>query len=247
MQSRSFLDRRELLGLCGLAGVSVLIGRDRISGEEMIHAERAVDHLLLGAADLEGAAAWLERKTGVKAQPGGSHPGVGTRNALVSLGARRYLEIIAPDPQQTAYNFQIEVRKLAEPRLITWAAATTDMDRIAAAAREAGYQPCGPRDGTRARPDGKVLRWKTLGVMNKLGAAGVEPIPFFIQWSSDSLHPSQDSPPGCNLRSFEIAHPDAASVGDSLRKLGIKARIRQAANAALTAVLDTPRGRVELS
>ena len=242
----SVINRRELLCLGGAAGFSILAGSDVSLGEDLIPAGRAVDHLLLGAADLESAITWVERKTGVRAEAGGSHPGVGTRNALISLGASQYLEIIAPDPNQSAFNFQIDIRKLTTPRLITWAAVTTDIDAVAKKARDAGYQLFGPRDGSRARPDGKLLRWKTLGVMMKFGLQGVEPIPFFIQWAADSVHPSQDSPKGCELQSFEIGHPEPGQVSDALKKLGIEARTKQATGATLSAVFKTPKGTVEL-
>jgi hypothetical protein len=180
------LTRRELLRLCGTAGTVCLVGEAMTRAENLVTAKNAVDHLLLGVADLEHGISWFEKMTGVKAIIGGSHPGVGTRNALISLGGRQYLEIIAPDPLQTAYNFPIDVRKLLEPRLITWAALTTDINATAKNAQESGYQIFGPQDGSRARPDGKILKWKTLGVPNRFGLQGVEPIPFFIEWAADS-------------------------------------------------------------
>ncbi len=242
-----FLTRRELMRLCGAAGASCLFGGAMSVGENLVPARTAVDHLLLGVADLDQGITWVEKMTGVKAVVGGSHPGVGTRNALISLHSRQYLEIIAPDPAQTAYNFQIDVRTLTEPRLIAWAAVTTDINAIAKNAREAGHQIFGPRDGSRARPDGKSLKWKTLGVLNKFGLQGVEPIPFFIEWAADSVHPSQDSPRGCELQSFEIEHPDPPNVMAALKSLGIEAKVKQAKNVGLTATLKTPTGNVELS
>ena len=94
-------------------------------GQNLTSAISAVDHLLLGVSDLDRGIAWVEQRTGVRAAVGGTHPGAGTRNALLSLGARHYLEIIAPDPAQSAYNFNIDVRGFAEPRLVNWAATTT--------------------------------------------------------------------------------------------------------------------------
>jgi len=243
----SVLTRRELLSSCGTIGASMLIGSVMSSGDSLMPAERAVDHLLLGAGDLESAMAWFGGKTGVKAEVGGSHPGVGTRNALISLRRRQYLEIIAPDPKQATFNFQVDIRKLTEPRLITWAAATTNIDAVAQKAREAGHQIFGPRDGSRARPDGRVLHWKTLGVVNQFGLEGVEPIPFFIQWDFDSLHPSEDAPKGCELQSFEIGHPEPANVIATLKGLGIQARVKRSTKVTLRAALKTPKGRVELS
>jgi glyoxalase-like protein len=214
---------------------------------EPLLAIQAVDHLLLGVADLDHGIEWVEQLTGVKAAVGGSHPGRGTRNALLSLGGRRYLEIIAPDPAQTAYNFQIDVRKLAEPRLATWAAGTSDIDAVAKQARGAGHQLFGPNDGSRARPDGKLLKWKTLGVQNAYGRDGVEPIPFFIQWAAESPHPSQDAPVGCELQALALEHPEAAKVQSTLRGLGIDLAAKQAGAVRFMATLKTPKGEVRLS
>lgn len=244
--------RRDLLRAGAATSAAVLLNRPTFGGilmssEKLIPAKMAADHLLLGAADLDQAVEWFEKATGVKPVIGGVHPGRGTRNALVALGGRRYLEIIAPDPAQTTYNFQIDVRGLTEPRLITWAAVSSDINSVAEKARAGGYQIFGPRDGSRARPDGKLLKWKMLGVLSKFVIGNVDPIPFFIEWSADSPHPSQDSPKGCELLSFEMAHPDSANVAESLRKLGIESKVTQSKEARLRATLKTPKGIVELS
>jgi hypothetical protein len=243
------LTRRELLRLGGIAGVSALHGHvleGMVINMQTLRAVNAVDHLLLGAADLDRGMAWVEKRMGVRPAMGGNHPGVGTRNALLSLGGRQYLEVIAPDPAQTAYNFQIDVRKLAEPRLVNWAAVTTDIDGLAARARAAGLQLFGPRDGSRVRPDGKTLRWRTLGVQANLAGQGVDPVPFFIQWAADSIHPSQDSPNGGELQTLVIHHPNPPGVNALLKQLGIDADVRKADAVRLSATIKTSKAVVEV-
>src|SRR5215470_3618673 len=113
-----------------------------------------LDHILLGCSDLDRGIAFVEERTGVRAAFGGVHPGRGTQNALLSLGTRRYLEIIAPDPQQSGAPVLQEdrdLRKLAEPRLLGWAAHPGDIQALAAKLAEVGIAAEGPTPGSRER------------------------------------------------------------------------------------------------
>src|SRR5712671_5963938 len=98
-----------------------------------------LDHILLGCNDIQRGIAFVEQHTGVRAAFGGVHPGRGTQNALLSLGIRRYLEIIAPDPQQNASaELASMLKKLTEPRLVGWAAHPGDIQVLAADLAKAG-------------------------------------------------------------------------------------------------------------
>ena len=238
--------RREWLLLCASVGASGMLPRPAEAADHLTPAVSAVDHLILGVNDLDAGIAWFEKATGVKAVLGGVHPGVGTRNALASLGGKRYVEILAPDPAQAEFTFRIDVRKLTEPRLVNWAATTADVDAVAKKGAATGYELFGPRAGSRARPDGKTLRWELLGVMHDLEANGVDPIPFFIEWAADSVHPSQESPTGCELTALEIEHPNPGKVKKTLSALGLDCAVRKGKAAQLIATLTTPRGKVTL-
>jgi hypothetical protein len=239
MTRREWLQRTAFLGVAwGVSGDAVIQQRP---------APAALDHLLLGAPDLEAAIEWFQKTTGVRPAIGGSHPGMGTRNALVSLGGRQYLEIIAPDPTQASFNFQLDIRTLPGPRLVTWAASTQALDAVVSTAGAAGLKVFGPADGSRVRPDGATLRWRSAGALAEFRTATVDPVPFFIQWAADSSHPSADSPPGCRLTAFEVRHPDPERLGRLLGTLGIETTVTQAPSAGLGAVLATPNGEVRLA
>ncbi|MBS1811546.1 MAG: VOC family protein [Acidobacteria bacterium] len=209
--------------------------------ESLIAVEKAVDHLLLGVPNLEEGIAWVEAKTGVKAVLGGRHPGLGTHNALLSLGQQQYLEIIAPDPTQTTLAPQFAFLQLATtPRLLTWAAKTNDIEALAAKAHAANFELDGPREGARSRPDGKLLRWKTLFIKSEFSLL----IPFFIEWNPESLHPAEDSPIGCRLQGFALECPEPQNLRASLAKLGIAAQVYRSRESRPKAILATPRGEV---
>src|SRR5712664_1765942 len=117
-----------------------------------------LDHFILGCADLDRGIDFVEQHTGVRAAFGGVHPGRGTRNALLSLGERHYLEIMALDPAQNVAPVpgsrpsQIaKLRELKEPRIVGWAVHSGDLDQFAARLREARIEFEGPRAGSRQR------------------------------------------------------------------------------------------------
>jgi hypothetical protein len=232
------LTRRSLL--CG--GASFLA-----MAQQLKPVASAVDHLLLGVSDLDRGIDWVEKRTGVRAAVGGVHPGAGTRNALLSLGPGHYLEIIAPDPAQSGAKDDRHLRELSNPRLITFAITTQDIDAIAARARKARLTVTGPHDGSRRLPSGKMLRWRTLAIQNDLGSGPVQPVPFFIQWEADSPHPSGDSPSGCTLESLLLEHEDPPRVNMVFEALGFDVDVSARSDARIVATLKCPKGSVDLS
>jgi len=202
-----------------------------------------LDHILLGCNDLQRGISFVEQHTGVRAAFGGVHPGRGTQNALLSLGTRRYLEIIAPDPQQTSSSSELnaELKKLSEPRLVGWAAHPGDVQVLAADLARAGVAAEGPTPGSRKRPEGSVLHWKTLKL--KDDANGL--LPFFIEWSADSPHPSADAPSGCQLLRFELLTPDPVALDTRTTQLKLKAPLVKAASSQLHAVISGPKGKLD--
>lgn len=202
-----------------------------------------LDHILLGCNDLDRGIAFVEQHTGVRAAFGGVHPGRGTQNALVSFGTRRYLEIIAPDPKQSGVQQYSVIAKLKEPRLIGWAAHRDDLDQFVARLRQEGIEFEGPQPGSRQRPDGKVLHWKALRLKDDHGGL----LPFFIEWSADTTHPSVDAPRGCHLESFEILTPDHDALEKAADQLGLGVAVSKATESQIRAVIKCAGKELKLT
>jgi hypothetical protein len=231
------LTRRSFLWLAGCALALPRLTR----GAENVPAE--FDHMVLGINDLERGIAFVEERAGVRAVFGGVHPGRGTQNALLSLGTRRYLEIVAPDPKQTVTPWVPGLSLMGEPRLVAWAAHTDDIAALAQKAKAAGFSIEGPGDGSRARPDGKVLHWKSFRLADDRGGL----LPFFIEWSRDSVHPSVDAPSGCRLERFLAAAPQPDKLAAEYRSLGVEIATMRAEKTQLCARIAGPKGEFELT
>lgn len=204
---------------------------------------RSLDHLILGCSDLDAGIAWVQQRVGVRAGIGGVHPGRGTRNAVLSLGSRCYLEILAPDPAQATLTWFRQLPQLSEPRLVGWMAHPQDATALADHLRKSGIACEGPKDSSRLRPDGKTLRWKLLTLTdNRQGL-----LPTFIEWSADSMHPADDAPDGCRLLRFAAATPDPQELKAVFQKLKVDVPVVQAPDPQLRASIAGRSGAVDLT
>src|SRR5215469_9570297 len=235
------ISRRTLLALTAVAAVAPgsLYAAEKVPG--------MLDHLLLGCSDLDQGSAFIESHTGVRPAIGGVHPGRGTRNALLSLGQLHYLEVIAPDPTQTATpttraELLVMLQRLTSPTLVDWAVHTSDIVGVADRLRKAGITFQGPSAGSRARPDGKMLHWQALNLDNDREGL----LPFFIQWGAETVHPSVDAPAGCKLESFAVVSPESALLASEFQKLGIEVQVASGNSARLRAIISGPKGKFDL-
>ncbi|MCB9264753.1 MAG: VOC family protein [Lewinellaceae bacterium] len=204
-----------------------------------------VDHLIYAAPTLESGMDSIEALLGVRPVYGGAHPGRGTHNAVLALGPEAYLEVIAPDPAQpdVPRPLWIAADRVAEPRLIYWAAKCNDLEGVVAKARRDGLELGEIFAGSRSLPDGRILHWQ-------LTDPGVNPaggiVPFFIDWG-DTLHPAKGLPVGGKLLSLEALHPEAERVQAQLRLLELGLPVHPGPQPALVARIRTLNGESVLN
>ena len=203
-----------------------------------------LDHLVYSTIDLEESTRDLERRLGVRASAGGRHPGRGTRNALIALSDRSYLELVGPDPTQAPPTVPrwFGIDRLEAPRLVTWAVEHAGLDVLAARVREHGVLLGPVASGSRQGPDGSDVRWRFTDPATVV-ADGI--VPFFIDWG-DSPHPAAAAPRGPALLSLRAEHPEPADVRRALEALGLALAVERGPAPALIAILRTASGLVEL-
>ena len=203
-----------------------------------------VDHLVYATPELQVGIDRIESVLGVRATPGGQHPGRGTRNALISLGPATYLEIIGPDPEQPtpAQPRPFGIDDLKEPRLMAWAAKGMELEHVASNAGRGGVKLGEVISGSRRRADGVVLSWRYTDPRTVV-AGGI--VPFFIDWGK-TPHPASTATQGALLIGLRGEHPDSEQVQKTLGRLGLDLRVQPGRRAALIATVSAPRGRVEL-
>jgi len=210
-----------------------------------------LDHIVVASARLDEGIDWVEQRLGVRPQPGGRHVAMGTHNAVLKLGERAYLEVIAIDPEGTAPSRprwfalddpSMQARLATEPVLITW---VLRCDSLAAACARV------PDLGEIMSMSRGDLRWQiAVPEDGSLAFSGV--LPAAIQWGPRAdgtvLHPCDRLPDsGCQLLALDLSHPAAVLVTSGIVGLFRELRIVGPVNlrpgpVEITARISTPTG-----
>ncbi len=180
-----------------------------------------IDHIALGAADLQTAKQWLKEKIGIEVPDGGKHEAMSTHNCLCQAHNNQYFEIIAIDPTAPPPNrarwfgldsASVQSRLQHYPSPLAWIVSTTNLEQTVANS---------PVDlGEIVELSRDDLSWKvTVKKDGSLNENGV--IPIFIEWP-DGINPSSNMPNlNLSINSINLRHPDPGYINDILAALKV--------------------------
>lgn len=210
-----------------------------------------LDHLVVAAATLAEGVQWCEAVLGVTPGPGGRHPLMGTHNRLFDISSeafpQAFFEIIAIDPAAPppgrARWFGLDTVDLrGGPRLLHWVARSSAIDANGLALRAAGFDIGQVIAASRDTPQGR-LAWRiSVRDDGRLLAGGA--LPTLIDWGR-TPHPAPSmAAQGVSLQELTLRGLTPAAI-QALDGRGVV--YAADAGPALSATLDTPRGRVTLT
>jgi hypothetical protein len=162
-----------------------------------------LDHVsfAVGADGLAGTTAELGRLLGATFVDGGVHPRFGTRNMILPLKNRQYLEVVEvldhPASDKAAFGQAVRERSDAGGGWMAWCVSVDDMEEVE---RRIGRHAV---PGNRRRPDGFNLQWRQIGT----SSMRADPqLPYVTAWDIDpSEHPSQMADSDVELVALDIA------------------------------------------
>ena len=188
-----------------------------------------IDHIVIGAANLEKATKKVEGLLKTKFSTSGKHSLMATHNRLARLQNSAYVEIIATDPSAIFPKsctrekrwFSLDSGKTKRrlslaPQPLCWVVAVNNIEQTAS---NCGYEP--GRVTEMSRDD---FRWKlTVPDSGELSENGV--LPVLIEWPN-AKNPAQMMPKSdLILKQLLLSHPNPNSIERILSELDISGPI----------------------
>ncbi|MGE0685125.1 MAG: VOC family protein [Dehalococcoidia bacterium] len=136
-----------------------------------------IDHIVVLVRDLESATAGYEA-LGFTVTPGGEHAGGATHNTLIGFEDGTYFELIAfKDPSKT-HDHRWWARLAKGEGLVDYALRAENAEAVVDEARSRGLELAAPVDGSRRRPDGELIAWRSITSGRPIGTSS---LPFAIE------------------------------------------------------------------
>ena len=189
-----------------------------------------IDHLVIGAAELDKATKQIQSFIKAEFLAGGKHPLMATHNRLIKLQKSIYMEIIAADPSASlprspirknrwfSLDSPVTQKRLSHaPQPLCWVVAVNNIEQTS---MHCGYNPGNVIEMTRGN-----LKWKiTVSENGDLPESGV--LPILIEWPNGK-HPTKTMPESnVSLEKLTLFHPHPSKIKHILSKLNIKGPIK---------------------
>ena len=192
--------------------------------------QTTIDHLVIGAAELDKATKQIQDFIKAKFLAGGKHPLMATHNRLIKLQNSLYMEIIAADPNASlarnpkrknrwfSLDSSATQKRLSRaPQPLCWVVAVNNIEQTS---MHCGYNPGNVIEMTRGD-----LKWKiTVSENGELPESGV--LPILIEWPNGK-HPTKTMPESnMFLEKLNLFHPHPNEIKQILSKLNVNGPIR---------------------
>ena len=188
---------------------------------------------------------WFEEISGIRPAFGGYHTTQGTKNAVVNLGNKRYLEILAADDTNKAINPPrwMGIDFLEAAQFTRWSLKSTDLPTDSQILKKYDAKMGRIEGGQRKTTNGNILTWQMI---MPLVAPQVEVMPFMTDWQNSEVHPTDTMPNQCELLSMHFTHPTPNLLVPTLRELALELAIKKQENKSIKAKIRCPKGIIEI-
>lgn len=202
----------------------------------------SVDHIVYAFSDLNEGIKIIKECTGVEPIVGGQHLNHGTHNALLALGKKCYLEIIAPDPNNQFDGTRwMAVDHIEKPTITRWSINTNNIQEDAQILSDHDKSLGEIIAGERQLKDGHFLKWQ----MTKPSTDGiVNTIPFLLDWSQSANHPCDVLDLECKLIEVKLHSTKANSLENIIGTSSNSISYHPSGRESIQIVMKTPKGIV---
>jgi len=210
-----------------------------------------IDHLVIGALNLQQGVSYVKEVLGVVMPYGGMHVQMGTHNHLMPLGEDVFLEVISicpsiePPKAPRWYGLDdpfIKRQTEKRPVFLTWVVNTKNINELIEKASISFGTPELIRRGE--------LSWY-FGVPDdgRLLCGGI--LPYVIEWQTRRHPATKMADAGCRLKSLELHHPLPFWIKSVLESIDASDLVKVHALPKdevphLIAYIDTPSGERKL-